>query len=482
MNTTGLRIERGQSRGRPDDQLPCAARLDDNRRAVARIGLVKRTPQRLAGVPVKSDHAGIGTSTGEENDLLAVDERRGAGPPDVDLGAEILDAALRPDHVAALRVETEEVAHRSERPDLSVRDRRRRAWPHRVADLVTTWPLVSPERLTALRVETVEALLALHALTRERVLRIALALFQNTVGDEHATIGHGRPGVAATDLPSPYDVELLRKNVDDALLAPDAVAPRPEPLRPILRGRDGHHRQNNDQAAGKTMKTSHPENHAPRPAGRKVASAGTPRASGEPAELPVRVMLSSRHRSVNQWRAWKEIRRAFRDRTPRRRDSLRRETGTPGRDDGSRGGRSRRRCSGRSPPRHGRPPWRGRGRPGHGLQQPSRSPSGRTVHRRRCLATAVPVAPDPAAAGEHTVEPLPLVPPRSRGDPDAVARHRPRDRAEGSRSDRPPASFRSALRNCFSSPAAGSAPSKPPAIAGLPHSPCSPRCPSSAAS
>src|SRR5262249_32791359 len=154
--------------------------------------------------------------------------------PDRDRGLQILYEVHRPDRLAGLRVETSEVAHGAERVNAIADDARRGAWAKTVADpLVSAVVLVRPDNLTGLRVETEDALLARR---RRAEGRVALdRLVGDAIHDVDEPGGHRGPRVPGADRRFPKALrsvgwELLK----NPLLAPDAIALRPEPLRPVV--------------------------------------------------------------------------------------------------------------------------------------------------------------------------------------------------------------------------------------------------------
>src|SRR5262249_51938284 len=148
-------------------------------------------------------------------------------------GLQILDEVLRPDRFPGLRLQAPEVTHRSERVDLVADDGRRGPRAERVADLlVRAVVLVFPNLLAGVFVQAHDALLARRGRGPGR-------LFSDRAGDPVHTVdepaGHRRPAVTGPERRLPHLLRtVLGEFVEDALLAPDAIALWAEPLRPVV--------------------------------------------------------------------------------------------------------------------------------------------------------------------------------------------------------------------------------------------------------
>src|SRR5262249_38884582 len=220
----------------PDDELALAGRLVDHRRAVAQLGAAQRQrlPQLLAAVLVEGDHDAV-LAADQADQPVAIEQRVGGVAPQRHTSAVILGEVLRPQHLAAGSVETGQVAHRSQRVDLAAGDHGRHARTDRIGDRVSTGILVLPELLAVGRVETEDALAACQAILRELVVRVSDAPGKLAVHQVDLAAGYSRPGVTATDGGAPEDLRPTPGELrEDPLLAPDAVALRPKPLRPVV--------------------------------------------------------------------------------------------------------------------------------------------------------------------------------------------------------------------------------------------------------
>src|SRR5262249_5348277 len=81
-----------------------------------------------------------------------------------------------------------------------------------------------------------DALLAENELGGKGIFRILHAFGQNAVGDVNTVLDDRGAGVAAAERRPPADLGAAgRELVEDARLAPNAVALGPQPLRPIVR-------------------------------------------------------------------------------------------------------------------------------------------------------------------------------------------------------------------------------------------------------
>src|SRR5262249_43518127 len=144
---------------------------------------------------------------------------------------------LLPDDLAVGRVETVEVAERPERVDPAFINDWRRPRTIRVTQLdVRTVVRMFPDLLAGLHVEAEHAFLARHRGAGEGVLQrrfVGLA-----VHDVEPVADNGGAGVARADRLPPADCQpALGELLEDAFLAPDRVALRAEPLRPVVAAR-----------------------------------------------------------------------------------------------------------------------------------------------------------------------------------------------------------------------------------------------------
>ena len=238
VDRAGLRIERDERRRVPDDELPRAARLVDDRLAVAHLpDHVDRAPELLAGPLVEGDDQRVRLAADDGDQPVAVDQRRARGAPGRDAGVVLGDVVLAPDHVAGLDVETEQAAGGAGDVDpVTVDGRRgpRAAGVRNHQHAVGGPPLAGPENLAGLLVERHDALGAVER-PRLRILQ--------PVEHEHAAVGDGRTRVAGTDRRPPLDLQpLVRKRLDDAVLVPDPEPVRSAPLPPVVR-RQRHREQ-----------------------------------------------------------------------------------------------------------------------------------------------------------------------------------------------------------------------------------------------
>src|SRR5205823_1846958 len=118
--------------------------------------------------------------------------------------------------------------------DLAAGDDGRGARPGGVADEVAAGVLVLPDDLAVGGVEAEDALGAVDAARLGRV-RLGRVPGGEEVHDEDAVADDGGAGVAAAEADAPEDLRPAPGElVEDAGLAPDAIAPRPEPPRPVV--------------------------------------------------------------------------------------------------------------------------------------------------------------------------------------------------------------------------------------------------------
>ena len=246
----------------PDDELPDAAGLVDDRLAVAHLADdVEGAPQLLPGPLVERHHQRVRLAADDGDQPVAVDQRRARDTPGGDAGVVVVDIVLRPDQLARFDIDTTQNPGRADRIHAVAVDRWRGARAAGVRDLqhaVRRGPLVGPQLLPGRLVEGDEALGAVER-ARLRILQ--------PVENEHAPARHGRSRETGSDRRPPRNLQGgIRKLVDDPGLVPDRQAVGAAPLRPVL----GAHRLrppddacndkngNSGPATGATERSNHP--------------------------------------------------------------------------------------------------------------------------------------------------------------------------------------------------------------------------------
>ena len=126
------RIERDDLFRIPDDELPRAAGLDDDRLRDAEVRFaVERAPDLLAGHLVERHDPRVLRAADEADEPRAVDQRRAGEapvePPLQPVDAIVLGVVLAPEEFAGLHVERRQDARASQGVDAVFIDRRRRA-------------------------------------------------------------------------------------------------------------------------------------------------------------------------------------------------------------------------------------------------------------------------------------------------------------------------------------------------------------------
>src|SRR5262245_34916873 len=167
------------------------------------------------------------------------------------LGAVLGDEITLPDRLAGAGVEAEQVAHRPERVYPASGYDRGRARPGGVGDAVLTVVVVVPDDLARGLIQALHTFAAGEVAAGESVRRVARARLENAVGQIDAAIGNGWTRIAGADRRSPEHFRAAgRELLEHALLAPDAVPLRAEPLRPVVRP-DRRYKELNGEADGK---------------------------------------------------------------------------------------------------------------------------------------------------------------------------------------------------------------------------------------
>ncbi|MDB6123220.1 MAG: hypothetical protein JWQ71_2213 [Pedosphaera sp.] len=233
IDFAGFGIERVDGFGMPDDELTFAATLNDGGRAVAGFLGGKGVPDFLAGIFVEGDGGGVGAAD-EADEFIAIEQRAGGEAPHGRGNIIVLFEFVGPDGFAVFGVEAEEMAFGTERVHFAIADERGGAWAGGIADGVGRVVFVLPENFAGGFIEAKDAFGAGDDAALERVAGIVRAFVELTVNDVNAAFGNGGPGIARADGCAPADgCAVGGEFLDDAGFAPDAVALRAEPLRPI---------------------------------------------------------------------------------------------------------------------------------------------------------------------------------------------------------------------------------------------------------
>src|ERR1043166_7326697 len=218
----------------PDDELPSASELINHRRRITGLFCAERAPEFFAGIFVECDrHAAVATS--ETDQFLSIDERMAGEAPHRGLNLETLLEVVGPDRCAFLCVETEKISFSTKRVNFPIRNAGRDARPSTVTDRVRTIVFVLPKNFSIRFVQTQHAFGSRNFSPRESIrwrLRILRAL---PIHHVYSPVRHRRPAIAATDGHSPTEFQPVRRQfLDDARFAPDPIALRPQPLRPVV--------------------------------------------------------------------------------------------------------------------------------------------------------------------------------------------------------------------------------------------------------
>ena len=243
INFARFRIERVDRFRMPDDELPFSAGLDDRRRTIARLLRRECAPEFLAGVLVERHRHGA-VAADEADELVAVDEWMAGETPHRRRDLVVhLEIAL-PKNFPLGHIEAVQIPLRAERVNFVAAHGRRGAGAGRITHGVGTFVGVLPDDFSVRLVEAEHAFVAGNEAAREGIGRIARAGVELAVEDEHAAIGNGGPGVTGADGNAPADGRAVRgKCFHNPRLAPDAVALRAEPLRPVRGAHGGKKKQ-----------------------------------------------------------------------------------------------------------------------------------------------------------------------------------------------------------------------------------------------
>ena len=154
---------------------------------------------------------------------------------------KILFEIAGPDQRALFRVEANQVPFRPERIDFPVVNRRCGARTRGIAHGVGAFVFVLPKNFSICLVQAEHAFAAGDFAARKSIRRVGRAFGELAVHDIDAAFRHGGTGVAAPNGNAPAILQTgCGKFLDDATLAPDRVALRAEPLRPIVGAKHGH--------------------------------------------------------------------------------------------------------------------------------------------------------------------------------------------------------------------------------------------------
>ena len=167
-----------------NDQVPDAVDGENDRRRIADLRIVERSPILTTRRLVEADDERV-LAADEHDQLVAVEKRRSDHSPDRQLRIEVLDEIFRPKLLARLRVEAEHLPHRSDRVDAPLMDLRSGARAGGITDRVPRRAiLMNPQNLSRRGVE------AQHAFILFLMLPIR---------DVHAAFGDGGPRIALGD-------------------------------------------------------------------------------------------------------------------------------------------------------------------------------------------------------------------------------------------------------------------------------------------
>src|SRR6266566_7553962 len=149
-------------------------------------------------------------------------------------GAEILFEIARPKDLAGRGLKAVQISLRAQRVNSSFMNRRRGARPGGITHGVGTLVSVFPKNFAVSCVQAEHPFDAGNRGLRERIDRVGRAWGQLTVHDKNSPLINGGTGVTRSDGCAPANRRAVRrKSFDDARFAPDTVALRAEPLRPI---------------------------------------------------------------------------------------------------------------------------------------------------------------------------------------------------------------------------------------------------------
>src|SRR5262249_26137024 len=187
------------------------------------------------GALVEGRNDGAGAA-GQTNKLVAVHQRVGSRAPVAQFALVVAREVLRPDHLAAVGVEAKEIAHGANGVNLAIDHRRRGARPGGVANpSVDAVVFVLPEEGSGGLVEAEDALLAFDFLAGEAADGVLAPFGEDAVGYVDAAVDDRGASVAEADGRAPADLgPVLGELVEDARLAPDAVALWSQPLWPVV--------------------------------------------------------------------------------------------------------------------------------------------------------------------------------------------------------------------------------------------------------
>jgi len=109
---------------------------------------------------------------------------------------------------------------------------------------------VRPHGFAGLSIETESSFNACQSLgAREAAIRLFRIFVEHPIGDENLPASYGRAGIPLSDRFPPNDGQpFFGQRLDDASFAPNAVTPRTEPLRPIVRMKRA--RRSDEQSGG----------------------------------------------------------------------------------------------------------------------------------------------------------------------------------------------------------------------------------------
>ena len=218
-----------------NEQLRDAARLDQSRRTVANFRRVECCPHLFARLFIERHDRSVFAAR-HADQQVSVDERMARVTPQRQRCVVGLRQVLRPDDASCRCVETDQVAHSTERIHSAAFHCGCASRPGGITDRVVAVVFVLPDFVPGLHVETEHALSALEIVSLRRLWSVVTGRLQ-VVRHVHPAIGDRWSGKPTTDLLPPEEIRpALGKLLDDACFGPVVVAIEAHPLRPVSRG------------------------------------------------------------------------------------------------------------------------------------------------------------------------------------------------------------------------------------------------------
>src|SRR4051812_32306365 len=179
----------------PNDQLPRATGIDERGRAITRFPTAEGAPQFFARILVERDR-NAARSADETDELVAIQQRMSRESPGGRACAVVLLVIVRPQHVALLRIQAEQVSLRAERVYFATTHQGSGPWTRGVAHRIRAFIGVFPDQIAIRLIETEHAFVSRDLAPRLDSARYLSRHARITIHEVDAPVRHRGSGIA----------------------------------------------------------------------------------------------------------------------------------------------------------------------------------------------------------------------------------------------------------------------------------------------